>query len=251
MKTCAACGETKPFEAFAIHGATDDRRRGQCRDCVRAVERARLARPDVKARRAAQARARYAANPEQARAAARERQRRASAQAATRDVVPTRPYGDGFRTCSGCGETKPLDAFRKHPRSPDGRGSRCRACVREYDRERNAASPRAEEHRAQAKAWREANPETEREGDRQWREANRERVRELSRESWRRRVEADPEGMRAARREYQRRWREANRERVNARAALWREQNRERAREIGRNSWRRRKASSPGDARSR
>jgi ribosomal protein S27AE len=34
------------------------------------------------------------------------------------------------KTCRNCGETKPLDAFYKHPRMLDGRLNNCSDCVR-------------------------------------------------------------------------------------------------------------------------
>lgn len=33
-----------------------------------------------------------------------------------------------MKTCVGCGKTKPLDAFRGHPKSSDGKSSRCSQC---------------------------------------------------------------------------------------------------------------------------
>lgn len=33
-----------------------------------------------------------------------------------------------MKTCTKCGETKPLDSFHRHPRSRDGRKPRCKAC---------------------------------------------------------------------------------------------------------------------------
>ena len=39
-----------------------------------------------------------------------------------------------MKTCSQCGQTKPLDSFYKHKRSRDGRQSACKECKREYNR---------------------------------------------------------------------------------------------------------------------
>lgn len=40
-KTCTACRETKPLDDFHRHAKSPQGRRGQCKDCVRAKERAR------------------------------------------------------------------------------------------------------------------------------------------------------------------------------------------------------------------
>lgn len=42
------------------------------------------------------------------------------------------------KTCTTCGETKPLDDFHRHAKSPQGRRSSCKNCVRAYDRARRA-----------------------------------------------------------------------------------------------------------------
>lgn len=34
------------------------------------------------------------------------------------------------KTCTTCGETKPLDDFHRHAKSPQGRRSSCKNCVR-------------------------------------------------------------------------------------------------------------------------
>lgn len=44
----------------------------------------------------------------------------------------------GMKTCTRCGETKPLDAFIKAPRRADGRGSHCRTCHNEQVRANKA-----------------------------------------------------------------------------------------------------------------
>ena len=38
------------------------------------------------------------------------------------------------KTCTKCGETKPLDDFHRDKRRPDGRRSDCKECVLEYKR---------------------------------------------------------------------------------------------------------------------
>ena len=34
------------------------------------------------------------------------------------------------KTCSNCGETKPLKAFYCHPKTKDGRQSQCKECMK-------------------------------------------------------------------------------------------------------------------------
>lgn len=41
-----------------------------------------------------------------------------------------------MKTCSKCGETKPLEEFAVHNRHRDGRQAYCRECKRKHDRER-------------------------------------------------------------------------------------------------------------------
>ena len=39
-----------------------------------------------------------------------------------------------MKVCGGCKNTKPLDQFYRHARSPDGRGWWCKACHGKYER---------------------------------------------------------------------------------------------------------------------
>lgn len=43
------------------------------------------------------------------------------------------------KTCTRCGETKPLTEFHRNRSAPDGRQSRCKVCVRFLVNERRAA----------------------------------------------------------------------------------------------------------------
>ena len=38
------------------------------------------------------------------------------------------------KTCTKCGVKKPLEDFRKHPNTADGRHTQCRQCLRAYSR---------------------------------------------------------------------------------------------------------------------
>lgn len=69
------------------------------------------------------------------------------------------------KVCSRCGETKSLDAFHRHPRSPGGRHPRCKPCRSVYTRQRYA------ENRARLLA-----------ADRAYKKRNRERLNAEARE---------------------------------------------------------------------
>ena len=68
------------------------------------------------------------------------------------------------KTCTKCGVVKPLDDFHRDKRSPDGRRSDCKECVREY------------KHR-----YHEENRDKERERKHRYREENRDKVRKCQR----------------------------------------------------------------------
>lgn len=65
------------------------------------------------------------------------------------------------KTCTGCGEAKPLDAFSRHPRGRDGRHPRCKACKAARERERRREDPTYE--REVARRYKARNPEKARE----------------------------------------------------------------------------------------
>jgi hypothetical protein len=84
------------------------------------------------------------------------------------------------KTCTKCGETKPLDQFPRAARNRDGIDSWCRACHTEASRHHRQAN-RARTNEA-TRRWRQENPERQREASRQWRDENLERCREVDRE---------------------------------------------------------------------
>ena len=69
-----------------------------------------------------------------------------------------------MKTCTKCGETKPLDCFGKHKLGAGGLQPRCRVC-----------------HNAESKAWKQANEARRAETRKQWKQDNKERVRETDR----------------------------------------------------------------------
>lgn len=54
------------------------------------------------------------------------------------------------KTCANCGETKPLDDFHRHAKSPQGRRSSCKECVRAQERARHHARTPQEVKRKRA-----------------------------------------------------------------------------------------------------
>lgn len=71
------------------------------------------------------------------------------------------------KTCTGCGETKPLEDFKKHKAGRFGRESKCKDCERERQR-----------------AWHERNPDYMREYMKGWRERNPDYRKEHAHFSW-------------------------------------------------------------------
>lgn len=74
-----------------------------------------------------------------------------------------------MKTCTRCGQTKPLSEFNSDKRHKDDHTSECRAChreiVREVDHKRREAEPEKirESTRRSVRKWRAANPEYSRE----------------------------------------------------------------------------------------
>lgn len=85
------------------------------------------------------------------------------------------------KTCTKCGETKPLAEFNKDRTMKDGLHSHCKECAREKERKWREANP--ERHRENSRKWREANPERAREALRKWKEANPDRVHAYNQET--------------------------------------------------------------------
>lgn len=54
------------------------------------------------------------------------------------------------KTCTTCGETKPLTDFHRHAKSPQGRRSSCKECVRAQERARHHARTPQEVERKRA-----------------------------------------------------------------------------------------------------
>jgi 5-methylcytosine-specific restriction endonuclease McrA len=110
------------------------------------------------------------------------------------------------RTCTKCGETKPITEYTRHKSSPDGIRTYCKACAAASRRdwyERNAES-----EREASRQYKREHPDEIREYKRDYHRRNRERVNEHRREQYR----ENHDERRAAWREYA----EANRDAIRA-----------------------------------
>ena len=125
------------------------------------------------------------------------------------------------KTCTKCGETKPLDGFHRNKGGVDGRHSRCKECVRE-DLRRYYEENR-DKKLEYARRYREENRDKVRESERRYYEENRDKVRESERRYY--------EENRDKKLEYQRRYYEENRDKVRESQRRYREENRDKARE--------------------
>ena len=79
------------------------------------------------------------------------------------------------KTCTKCGETKPLDDFHRNKTGAGGRRSYCKECVREYTRRYY------EENRDKARERKRRHYEENRDNHRRYYEENRDKVREYHR----------------------------------------------------------------------
>lgn len=131
------------------------------------------------------------------------------------------------KTCSKCGETKPISEFPRKTASKDRLSVWCKACAAEYNHNRYKA--RREEQAEYMRKWREKHREERAEYDRRWHKEHREEKAEYNRK-WRK---ANPE--KAS--EHKRKWRREHPEKVAERMRKWREANPEKKAEYNRN-WR-------------
>ena len=163
-----------------------------------------------------------------------------------------------MKTCTKCGETKPLTEFGKQKATKDGYAYKCKSCMNEYSRHwREENRERIKQYRQENKEaiaernkrWREENKETAREYGRQWREENREHIkqyredyRETSLEHQRRWREENKEAIR----KYQIRYHQKNKEKMLERRRQWREENKEALYEYNRRYREEKNAQQPG-----
>ncbi len=147
-----------------------------------------------------------------------------------------------MKTCTKCGEDKPLSEFHNRTSSKDGKKAACRKCSNAASKKWRESS--AEHVRAYEKAYREQNKEAVRERTRRWREENAEYCSNYSK----RRRQEDPERYRINKREwyrnnaqharaYSRRWKEENPGKAKEHRARWIEENRERLLSARRRWW--------------
>lgn len=127
-KICSKCGETKPASEFGKKKETLDGLSSSCKEC-----------------RNKHVRARYGEHPEQ--------HAEAYARLSSRLHVEVTE-----KTCSDCGETRPISEFRKEKAALDGRGVYCKKC--RNVRERTYYQEHREEKVAQSQTWRLAHRDT-------------------------------------------------------------------------------------------
>lgn len=63
------------------------------------------------------------------------------------------------KRCPHCKTVKPIDAFHRSKREPDGRSHRCKVCAAEYDRERHKRPERRAKTQVRAARWAKQNPD--------------------------------------------------------------------------------------------
>jgi hypothetical protein len=115
------------------------------------------------------------------------------------------------KTCTKCGETKPLDQYSAHKKAKDGYNWWCKSCMRlnakayaARNKDRVAATAKGyreankEKIDARVKAWHQSNAERRREHRRKWRDANLEKARAIEKASYEKNRDARLE----AKREY-------------------------------------------------
>lgn len=155
------------------------------------------------------------------------------------------------KRCCTCDTNKPLDAFNRYAKSPDGRQRRCRECQRVRRIEWYQAN--REREIAKAREWNLANPERVREIDRAryWRNPEARNLQALEyhakngdaiREQRRRKRAENLE----ASRENERIWRSGNRDSIAARKRVYRKVNPNIREQERANSHRRRAATKAG-----
>jgi len=105
------------------------------------------------------------------------------------------------KTCTKCGQIKPLSEFHKFARSPDGHKPRCKPC-----------------NYAEAEQWRMSNPERAAQTRKAWAENNKEKSAEIKRNYW----IANPRKVA----ESSKKWQQANKAHVKAVADEWVRNNR-------------------------
>ena len=108
------------------------------------------------------------------------------------------------KTCTKCGETKPLDDFHRDKTGAGGRRPDCKECVREYKRRYHEEN--RDKRLEYKRRYREENRDKVLESERRYREENRDKMLDYKRRYY--------EETRDKRLEYARRYHEENRDKV-------------------------------------
>ena len=119
------------------------------------------------------------------------------------------------KTCTKCGETKPLDDFHRNKTGAGGRRPDCKECVREYSRRYHEEN--RDKERERNRRYREENRDKERERKHRYREENRDKELDRHRRYY--------EENRDKERERKHRYREENRDIINQEKKIHHAQN--------------------------
>lgn len=149
-----------------------------------------------------------------------------------------------YKTCTKCGQIKPLDGFSKHngkKASKSGYRSTCKSCDIAANREYRAKNRDAVN--ARKREWSATNKDKKASYDKKYREANKESIAARNR-VWRLENQEHLKIQAADRRSKNKAqkaladklWAAQNKEKVNANSRRWREKNPERARQVGKAS---------------
>lgn len=192
MKTCGKCASSLSLDAFGRHGKSPDGRQAWCRSCQSEygrVRRAELAaREDIslpatkwcprcetvkaadqfhKHKQTRDGLQAYCAGCSlMARREWEHRHAEAVAGKRAEKVARAAQRPDGVKTCTKCGETKPVLSFYLHRGTKDGRATYCAECQKAHTRAWNAAN--REKIAARNAAWSAANPGRKKRDHRQY-----------------------------------------------------------------------------------
>lgn len=128
------------------------------------------------------------------------------------------------KTCTKCGETKPLEEYSKQRGGRLGLRSACKDCMRQHHREYNQRP----DVRERSRRYREEHREELQRKKKRWHEANRDAIREKKQAYYRENAEAIRAKTRRWYRENQdkvKEYRESNREAIRERNRRWAEEN--------------------------
>lgn len=150
LKVCSECGETKPIEMFTGNGREKDGFNKRCKACVSAMyEKTKQEKSKATRRQSSEAHGNEKQHPTT----------KGFAKALARIEAARQLIVSDMKTCSQCGEAKPVELFSRNTRQTDGLNHRCKACNRmkhELKEKRRLYISSIEDARALEKAHRES-----------------------------------------------------------------------------------------------